>query len=110
MAVADYQLKLIVNSVDVGESRHLIQWSDVNTYYHTQNGYLLANVFVIPFCLDTTSVQPTGTLNFSRLDKFELVTPPTVPLRTMITGQYLYGVGYNILDIHNGNASLMYYD
>lgn len=65
---------------------------------------------VIPFCLDTASVQPTGTLNFSRLDKFELVTPPSVPLTTMITGQYLYGVGYNILDIRDGTASLMYYD
>jgi hypothetical protein len=108
--MADYQLKLKVNSVDVGEYRHLIQWSDVNTYYHTQNGYLLSNVLVIPFCLDTASVQPTGTLNFSRLDKFELVTPPSVPLTAMITGQYLYAVGYNILDIQDGTASLMYYD
>lgn len=107
---ADYQMKIKVNSVDVGDSRHLIQWSDVNTYYHTQNGYLLSDVMVIPFCLDTASVQPTGTLNFSRLDKFELVTPASVPLTTMISGQYLYGVGYNILDIKDGLASLMYYD
>lgn len=106
----DYQLKLKVNSVDVGESRHLIQWSDVNTYYHTQNGYLLSNVLVIPFCLDTSSYQPTGTLNFSRLDKFEIVTPASVPLSTIVSGSYMYAVGYNILDIRNGTASLMYYD
>ena len=105
-----YQLKIKVNSVDVGESRDLVQWSDVNAYYHTQNGYRLSDVMFIPFCLDTASVQPTGTLNFSRLDKFEIVTPSTIPLQTMIFGQYLYGVGYNILDIRDGRASLMYYD
>jgi hypothetical protein len=105
----DYKLKIKVNSADVNEYQHLIQWSDVNSYYHTQNGYLLTNVLVIPFCLDTASVQPTGTLNFSRLDNFEIVTPPSVPLTTMLTGQYIYGVGYNVIDIHNGSASLMYY-
>jgi hypothetical protein len=105
----DYKLKIKVNSADVYEYQHLIQWSDVNSYYHTRNGYLSANMLVIPFCLDTASVQPTGTLNFSRLDKFEIVTPPSVPLTTMLSGQYIYGVGYNIIDIHNGSASLMYY-
>lgn len=103
-------MKVKINSVDVGESRHLIQWSDVNTYYHTRNGYLLSDVLVVPFCLDTESVQPTGTLNFSRLDKFELVTPSSVPLTKMLVGDYMYGVGYNVLDIHNGTASLMYWD
>lgn len=108
--MADYQMKIVVNSVDVGDFRHLVQWSDVNTYYHTQNGSLVSNVCVFPFCLNTASDQPTGTLNFSRLDKFEIVTPPRVPLTQMIAGNYLYGVGYNILDIQNGMASLMYYD
>ena len=106
----DYEIKIKVNSVDVGQSRHLIQWSDVNTYYHTRNGYLLSDVMLIPFCLDTASTQPTGTLNFSRLDKFEFVTPTTVPLSRMLSGDYMYGVGYNVLDIRNGTASLMYWD
>jgi hypothetical protein len=64
MSVADYQFKTQVNGTDIGESRHLAQWTDVNTYYHTQNGYLNGDVAVIPFCLDTSSFQPTGTLNF----------------------------------------------
>lgn len=105
----DYKLKIKINSSDVNEYQHLTQWSDINSYYHTQNGYLLTNVLVIPFCLDTASVQPTGTLNFSRLDKFEIVTPPSVPLTNMVSSQYIYGVGYNVMDIHNGSASLMYY-
>lgn len=106
----DYQIKLRVNSVYVGDYRDLIQWSDVNMYYHTPHSYLLSNVFVIPFCLDTASVQPTGTLNFSRLDTFEIVTPTSVPLTTMLTGPYIYGVGYNILEICDGTASFLYQD
>lgn len=108
---ADYQIKIGVNGVDVGESRHLFQWSDINEYYHTLNGYNTgSNVMVIPFCLDTASIQPTGTLNFSRLDKFEITSPPNIPLTTMLSGNYLYGVGYNILDINYGTASLLYWD
>jgi hypothetical protein len=110
MSVADYQFKTQVNGVDVGESRHLGQWSDVNAYYHTLNGYLNGTVAVIPFCLDTSSFQPTGTLNFSRIDKFQIVTPPTVPLTNMASGQYMYAVGYNILEVKGGTASLMYWD
>lgn len=106
----NYEIQLRINSIDIGESRHLAQWSDVNTYYHTRNGYLLSNVMVIPFCLDTSMTQPTGTLNFSRIDKFQLITPPAVPLTSILTGQYLYAVGYNILDIRDGQTSLLYAD
>ena len=107
---ANYEIKVRVNDVDVGESQSLYQWSDVKAYYHTQNGYLNSNVLIIPFCLDTASLQPTGTLNFSRIDKFEIMTPPQVPLTTMVLGQYLYAVGYNILEIDKGTSSLLYYD
>lgn len=108
----DHKLKVRINSSDVTDYRHLIQFSDMYMYYHTQNGYQLfsSNVMVIPFCLETSSVQPTGTLNFSRLDKFEIVTPPSVPLTTMIPGSYLYGVGYNILEIRDGTSSILYQD
>ena len=110
-AVADYQFKYQVNGTDVGESRHLEQWTDVNAYYHAPNGYFSnTNVAVIPFCLDTTSYQPTGTLNFSRIDKFQIVTPPTAPFTSMVTGSYLYAVGYNVLEIKDGTASLLYWD
>jgi hypothetical protein len=110
MSVADYQFKTQVNGTDIGESRHLAQWTDVNTYYHTQNGYLNGDVAVIPFCLDTSSFQPTGTLNFSRIDKFQIVTPTAVPLTSMCTGQYMYAVGYNVLEVKGGTASLLYWD
>jgi Major capsid protein N-terminus/Large eukaryotic DNA virus major capsid protein len=119
---ANYQLKTQVNGVDVGDSRSLIHWVDVPQYYNTPFGYVhnnsVANVAIVSYCLDTSKLQPTGTLNFSRLDTFRLVVPPTLPngvlglYNTNITSAYptpyLYAVNYNILRIQNGLGSLLY--
>jgi hypothetical protein len=122
VAAGNYQLKTQVNGVDVGDSRHLIHFVDVPQYYNTPYGYVhnnaVANVAIISYCLDTSKLQPTGTLNFSRLDTFRLVVPPTLPngvlglYNTNITSAYpvpyLYAVSYNILRIQNGLGSLLY--
>jgi hypothetical protein len=119
---ANYQLKTQVNGVDVGDSRSLIHFADVPQYYNTPYGYVhnnsVANVAIISYCLDTSKLQPTGTLNFSRLDTFRIVVPPTLPngvlglYNTNITSAYpvpyLYAVGYNIFRIQNGLGSIMY--
>ena len=119
---ANYQLKTQVNGVDVGDSRALIHFSDVPQYYNTPYGYVhnnsVANVAIISYCLDTSKLQPTGTLNFSRLDTFRIVVPPTLPngvlglYNTNITSAYptpyLYAVGYNIFRIQNGLGSILY--
>ena len=117
---ANYQLKTQVNGVDVGDSRHMYHWVDVPQYYNTPWGYVhnnaTANVAIISYCLDTSKLQPTGTLNFSRLDNFRLVVPST--LTNGIQGlastsinyptQYLYAVNYNVFRIQNGLGSLLY--
>jgi hypothetical protein len=119
---ANYQLKTQVNGVDVGDSRALIHFVDVPQYYNTPYGYVhnnsVANVAIISYCLDTSKLQPTGTLNFSRLDTFRIVVPPTLPngvlglYNTNITSAYptpyLYAVNYNILRIQNGLGSVLY--
>ena len=119
---ANYQLKTQVNGVDVGDSRALIHFLDVPQYYNTPYGYVhnnsTANVAIISYCLDTSKLQPTGTLNFSRLDTFRIVVPPTLTngvlglYNTNITSAYptpyLYAVGYNILRIQNGLGSVLY--
>ena len=118
----NYQLKTQVNGVDVGDSRSLIHFVDVPQYYNTPYGYVhnnsVANVAIISYCLDTSKLQPTGTLNFSRLDTFRLVVPPTLPngvlglYNTNITSAYptpyLYAVNYNVLRIQNGLGSVLY--
>lgn len=58
--------------------------------------------FLYPFCLDTCKVQPTGSLNFSRLDSARLVSD------TANSDDDIYAVNYNILRIENGMGGLMY--
>jgi hypothetical protein len=122
LAASQYQLKTQVNGVDVGDSRHLPHFVDVPQYYNTPFGYVhnnsVANVAIISYCLDTSKLQPTGTLNFSRLDTFRLVVPPTLPngvyglYNTNITSgyptPYLYAVNYNVFRIQNGLGSILY--
>jgi hypothetical protein len=122
LTASNYQLKTQVNGVDVGDSRSLIHFVDVPQYYNTPYGYVhnnsVANVAIISYCLDTSKLQPTGTLNFSRLDTFRLVVPPTLPngvlglYNTNITSAYptpyLYAVNYNVFRIQNGLGSVLY--
>jgi len=122
VAASQYQLKTQVNGVDVGDSRHLTHFIDVPQYYNTPYGYAhnnaVANVAVISYCLDTSKLQPNGTLNFSRLDTFRLVVPPTLAngvlglynpnLTSAYPTPYLYAVNYNVLRIQNGLGSLLY--
>ena len=117
-----YQLKTQVNGVDVGDSRSLIHWTEVPQYYNTPYGYVhnntTANVAIISYCLDTSKLQPTGTLNFSRLDTYRLVVPPTLAggvgalynrnITSAYPTPYLYAVGFNVLRIENGLGGLLY--
>jgi hypothetical protein len=118
----NYQLKTQVNGVDVGDSRSLIHWTEVPQYYNTPYGYVhnntIANVAIISYCLDTSKLQPTGTLNFSRLDTYRLVVPPTLVggvgalynanLTSAYPTPFLYACSYNILRIQNGLGGLLY--
>jgi hypothetical protein len=118
----NYQLKTQVNGVDVGDSRSLIHWTEVPQYYNTPYGYVhnntTANVAIISYCLDTSKLQPTGTLNFSRLDTYRLVVPPTLVggvgalynrnITSAYPTPYLYAVGYNVLRIQDGLGGLLY--
>ena len=122
----NYQLKTQVNGVDVGDSRSLIHWTEIPQYYNTPYGYVVgpaatqssANVAIISYCLDTSKLQPTGTLNFSRLDTYRLVVPPTLVggvsalynnnLTSAYPTPYLYAVGYNVLRIQDGLGGLLY--
>jgi hypothetical protein len=117
-AASALQFKTQVNGVDIGESKSLPHWVDVSQYYHTPNGYApfgaVANVAIVPFCLDTAKLQPTGTLNFSRIDTYRIVTPATVTVKTLTLNSqntvaaYIYAVNYNVLRIQGGMGALLY--
>jgi hypothetical protein len=113
--VKDHMIKTQVNGVDIGEFRHLPAFVDLPQYYNTPFGYIpngvnsgTANVGIISYCLDTTKLQPTGTLNFSRLDTYRIVVPPTITIGALIKSTYLYAVSYNVLRIQNGLGSVLY--
>lgn len=103
MSAAD-KLKLQINGTDVTDAKTVIpHFTSVPIYYHTTAGNCSAdNLILIPFCLDTAKVQPTGSLNFSRLDSARLVSDNTSFANT------IYAVNYNILRIENGMGGLMY--
>ena len=110
----NYQFKTQINGVDIGDSRSTFQWIDVPQYYHTPYGYnhgnQTANVALISYCLDTSKLQPTGTLNFSRIDTYRIVAPAGVSLSTLAggNGRYFYAMNYNVLRIKDGMGGLLY--
>ena len=98
------KLKLQINGTDVTDAKKVIpHFTSAPIYYHTTAGNCSAdNLILIPFCLDTAKVQPTGSLNFSRLDSARLVSDGASFANT------IYGVNYNVLRIENGMGGLMY--
>lgn len=62
-------------------------------------------VYSWPFCLSMSKPQPTGTLNFSRIDSAKLI------VNNVSGGNVLhrvYAVNYNILKIKNGMAGVAF--
>ena len=114
IAPINYYFKTQINGVDVGDSRSMLQWIDVPQYYFTPYGYshnqATANVALISYALDTSKLQPTGTLNFSRIDTFRIVAPAGVSLSTLAggSGRYFYAMNYNVLRVKDGMSGLMY--
>lgn len=109
------KLRYQINGVDIGNDRALPHWTQATLYYHTQFGYDATSadkVVLIPFCLDTSKLQPTGTLNFSRIDTFKLLTDNSLSLSAHIVdttqSNFIYAVNYNVLRINNGMGALLY--
>lgn len=111
LAIADdaNKMKLQINGTDVADFKYVDpHYTAVTSYYHTASSKNAApsgendKFFLYPFCLDTAKVQPTGSLNFSRLDSARLVND------TANSDADIYAVNYNILRIENGMGGLMY--
>ena len=106
VGTAGAKMKLQINGTDVGDAKPTNpHYTSGSLYYHTPfadfDSAAITN-FLSPFCLDTCKLQPTGELNFSRVDSARLVTD---------AGTFqsdIYAVGYNILRIEQGMGGLMY--
>ena len=97
------KMKLQINGTDVSDAKSVRpHFTYTPVYYHTQTAAASNDVLLVPFCLDTSKLQPTGSLNFSRLDSARLVVEGDT------FEDNVYGVNYNILRIENGMGGLMY--
>ena len=103
------KMKLQINGTDVADYRYVDpNFTAVTSYYHTASSKDAGasgendKFFLYPFCLDTSKLQPTGSLNFSRLDSARLVND------TANSDDDIYAVNYNVLRIENGMGGLMY--
>ena len=101
------KVKLQLNGVDVSVEKYAHpNFTFVPLYYNAPNASDFSSisyqpVFIYPFCLDTSKLQPTGTLNFSRLDSARIVATETIQ-------NTVYAVNYNILRIEKGMGGLRY--
>lgn len=98
----DNKIKMSINGTDIGAYKFAKpHYVDIASYYHT-NFVTSPDFFLHCFCLNTSSLQPSGSLNFSRLDSVKIHSET----KTMIDP--IYAVNYNILRVNNGMAGLMY--
>jgi len=98
------EVKLQINGTDVSDFKNsYINYVEASSYYFTSQTKEDPTAFIYPFCLDVAKHQPSGTLNFSRLDSARLMTDKD----GMADGN-IYGVNYNVLAIKNGMGGLMY--
>jgi hypothetical protein len=107
-------IKSIINGVESGQPRHLAAFTDVSQYYACPWSEPGSNVAVLSFALDTSSLQPTGTLNFSRIDTYRIMTGTGVPkgltglANPLIPNPCFYAVNYNVLRVKNGMGAVLY--
>jgi hypothetical protein len=98
----DNKLKISINGTDLSSFKwakpHFV---DVQHYYHT-NFVTSPDCFLHSFCLKTSSLQPSGSLNFSRVESVKIHSES----REIIDP--IYAVNYNILRVNNGMAGLRY--
>jgi hypothetical protein len=88
--------------VDVGDFRNAkVNFVDAQAFYHT-NFASEMSMFLYNFGLNTSGFQPSGTLNFSRLDSARIIS------ESLDINKPVYAVNYNILRIENGMAGVMY--
>jgi len=101
----DNKLKLQINGTDVADFKFADpNFTTVPLYYHTPSAdsSRAKKLFTYPFCLETAKLQPTGSLNFSRLDSARIINS------ARNCDKDIYAVNYNVLRIENGMGGLLY--
>ena len=113
---------LLANNIDIINRREGSFYNMIQPFqYHTNGGLIQNNknryynggYYMYSFCLEPEKYQPSGTINFSRLNNFliNFKYQKTNPKFTHIDEEYVfncYAINYNILKIENGMGGLIY--
>lgn len=106
----DVKVLLKINGSDVGEAMEITpHYNLAPTLYHVPfpAGTSSSAVnFIIPFSVNTGEEQPSGALNFSRLDSARLISESNF-VNTGF-GEKIYAVNFNVLKIENGMGGLLF--
>ena len=98
----DIVIQFSINGTEVGDNMEVKpHYNEVSQYYHS--AVRQREIFVLPFGLNLSEAQPSGTLNFSRLDSARLQCPSDETFN-----EKFYAVNYNVLKIENGMAGLLF--
>ena len=96
------KIKIEINGLDLSNFKTgRPHFMDISNYYHT-NFVTSPDFFLYCFCLSTSSIQPSGSLNFSRLNSVKIISD------SVTIDHPVYAVNYNILRIENGMAGIVY--
>ena len=102
------KFKMQINGVDVGDEVPVQVSSMISAARHTNAGLFsveLANdTLLIPYSLQCGAYQPSGTLNFSRLDSARIILDAASSGDDLVVN----AVNYNMLRIENGMGGLEY--
>jgi hypothetical protein len=99
------QVKFQANGVDLDDYKYVVpNFTSIPSFYYApySSGNKTA-FFLKSFCNDTSKLQPTGSLNFSRLDSFRIFSNENI-------NSNIYAVNYNVLKIENGMGGLLFSD
>ena len=101
------QITFQINGTEPVEKKYAKpHFTCVSSYYHAP--FSTGNIddyFLYSFCLDTSSLQPSGTLNFSRIDSARFISDTAETFSSDF-----YAVNYNVLKIENGMGGILYSD
>lgn len=97
------KIKFQINGADIDDYKFVQpHFTSVQSFYYAPFSGGNTNAFLLySFCQNTHSIQPSGSLNFSRLDSMVLLSDEIIQ-------DNIYAVNYNILKVESGMAGLLF--
>ena len=99
------KVKLQINGVDLADFKFAnSNFSEATLFYNTSYADMSkrGDIFLYAWATCIDKLQPTGSLNFSRIDSARLIS------ETNIIDKPIYAMNYNVLRIENGLGGLLY--